>query len=237
MGDTSGTRDDGSTGGVDNNSNGKNGHAKAGFSTYNFAGVNTNIDVGDITGTRDAGSIGGANNNSDGKNAHTKAGFSIYNVTGANTNVDAGDTTGTGDDGGTGSTDNNTNGKNVYAKAGFNTYNIAGANAGDTSGTGEEVSNNTNNISEGRSSRVDGANKGGLGGTDEGGVGKTNIKAGVGVDVADKDSMGEANIEVDKKVGTRAVANTDNSTDGGGKVTDCHAGLAGLAFAAHAAAD
>ena len=33
-----------------------------------------------------------------------------------------------------------------------------------------------------------------------------------------KGGMGKANIEADKKVGARAVANTDNSADGGGNV-------------------
>ena len=202
---------------------------------------NAGASAGDTSGTGDGGGTGGADNNTNGKNAHAKAGFSIYNIAGANTDADAGDTTGTGDAGGTGDADNNTDGKNAYAKAGFSTYNIAGANAdagaGDTTGTGEEVSNNTNNTGEGQSGRVGGADKGGLGRTDEGGVGGTDIEAGVGVGGADKGGVGGADIEAGKKAGAGAIASTDNSADGGDKVTDRHAGLAGLAFAALAAAD
>ena len=82
-----------------------------------------------------------------------------------------------------------------------------------------------------------GANKGGLGGTDKSGVVGTDIKAAVGVGGANKGNMSGANIEVDKKAGAGAVASIDNSTDGGGKITDQHAGFAGLAFASLAAAN
>ena len=81
------------------------------------------------------------------------------------------------------------------------------------------------------------ANKGRLGETDEGEVDGTNIKAGVGVGGADKGGVGGADIEAGKKAGAGAIASTDNSADGGGKVTDRHAGLAGLAFAAFTAVD
>ena len=235
-GDTSGTRDGGGTGGADNNTDGKNAYAKADFSTYNVAGANIDVDASDTTGTGDAGGTGDADNNIDGKNAYAKAGFNTWNVAGANTDAHAGDTTGTGDAGGIGGADNNTDGKNAYAKAGFSIYNIAGVNAdvgaGDTTGMGEEVSNNTNNTGEGQSGRVGRADKGGLGGTDEGGVDGTDIEAGVGVGGADKGGVGGADIEAGKEAGAGAVASTDNSADGGGKVTDRHAGLAGLAFAA-----
>ena len=223
-GDTSGTGDGGGTGGADNNIDGKNAHAKAGFSTYNIAGVNTDANADNTTGTGDVGDIGDAYNNTDSKNAYAKAGFSTYNVAGMNTDADAGDTTGTGDACGISGVDNNIDGKNAYAKTGFSIYNIAGANAdadaGDTTGTGEEVSNNTNNTGQGQSGRVGRADKGGLGGTDEGGVNGTNIEARVGVGGADKGGVRGADIEAGKKAGARAIANTDNSTNGGGKITD-----------------
>ena len=187
---------------------------------------NTGISAGDTSGTGDGGGTGGANNNTDGKNAHDKAGFSTYNIAGANTNADVGDTTGTGNAGGIDGADNNTDSKNAYAKAGFSTYNVAGmnANAGagvdDISDTDKEVSNKTNNTSEGQSGRVGGANKDGLGGTNEGRVDGTTIKAGVGEDGANKGGVGGANIEAGKKAGAGAVANIDNSANSGGKVID-----------------
>ena len=211
----------------------------------NASGVDNNAgaNAGDTSGTGDGGGISGANNNIDGKNAHTKASFSTYNIASANTDVDAGDTTGIGDAGDTGGVDNNTDGKNAYAKTGFSTYNIADANtdAGtgvdDTSSMGEKVSNNINNIGEGQSGRVGGADKSGLRRTDKSEIGGTNIEAEVEVDGADKDSVSGANIEADKKAGVKTIASTDNSTDDGGKVTDQHVGLAGLAFAALTAAN
>ena len=189
--DMSGIGDGDGTGSVDNKTDGKNAHAKAGFSTYNVAGANTDADVGDTIDTGDAGGINGANNNTDSKNAYTKASFSTYNIAGANADVDA--------------------------------------SAGDISGTGEEVSNNTNNIGEGQSGRVGGANKGELGRTNKGELSGTNIKAEVG--------LGRADIEAGKKAGAGAVTSIDNSTNDGNKVTDQYADLAGLAFAALAAAN
>ena len=99
-GDTSGTGDGGGTGGADNNTNGKNAHAKAGFSIYNIAGANTDADAGDTTGTGDAGGTGDADNNTDGKNAYAKAGFSTYNIAGANADAGActGDTSAMGEE-------------------------------------------------------------------------------------------------------------------------------------------
>ena len=204
---------------------------------------NASASASDTSDTGDSGGTGGADDNTVGKKTHAKAGFSSYNVAGGNTDADAGDTTGTGDVGGTVSVDNNTDNKNVYAKAGFSTYNVADANAdmgtgvGDTLGISEELSNNTNNTGEGQSSRVGGADKDELGGTKEGEVRGTDIKAGVGVHGVDKSDLDRANIEAGKKAGVRAVASTDNNANGGGKVTDRHAGLAGLAFAALAAVD
>ena len=204
---------------------------------------NAGVSASDISGTGDGGGTCGANNNTDGKNAHVKAGFSIYNVVGANTDMDAGDTTDTGDAGDTDSMDNNTDNKNAYAKAGFSTYNIAdvntdmGAGASDTSGTGEEVSNNTNNKVETQSSRVDGADKSMLTRSDESGVGETNIEVEVGVNGAGKGVIDGANIEVGKKASARAIASTDNSADGSGKIIDQYAGLAIFAFATLNTAD
>ena len=43
--------DVGSTSGIDNNSDGKHTHAKAGFSIYNIADTNTDVDADDMTGT------------------------------------------------------------------------------------------------------------------------------------------------------------------------------------------
>ena len=63
-----------------------------------------------------------------------------------------------------------------------------------------------------------GVNKAGLGGIDKSGVGEINIKAGVKVDGADKGYIGVADIEVGKKAGVGAVANTDNSVGGSAKV-------------------
>ena len=170
--DTSNTRDNGDTGGIDNNFDNKNAYAKAGFSTYNIAGANTDADVGDTTGTRDVGSTNVINNNTDGKNAYAKASFSTYNVAGTNADTSAG--------------------------------------AGNRSGTGKKVSNNINSTDEGQSKKMGGANKGDVSG---------------------------ANIESGKKAGIGVVISTDNSADSGGKVTDWHISLAGLAFAALAPAD
>ena len=204
---------------------------------------NAGASVGDTSGTGDSGSTGGADNNTDGKNAHAKAGFNTYNFTGVNTNADVGDMTSMGYAGGTDSVDNNTDDKNAYAKASFSTYNVAGTNtdagagAGDISDTGEEVNNNTNNTGEGQSGRVGGADKDGLGGIDKGEVGETDIETKVGVDGAEKSGTDGVNIEANKKAGARAVISTDNSIDGGGKVTDQHICLAGLTFPALAPAD
>ena len=54
---------------MNNNSDGKNAHAKIGFITYNIANANTDADTGDKSGTRDANGTGDADNNTDGKNA------------------------------------------------------------------------------------------------------------------------------------------------------------------------
>ena len=66
-GDTSSTGDDGGIDSVDNNTDSKNAHVKAGFNIYNVAGTNTDVDAGDTTGTEDAGGISEADNNTDGK--------------------------------------------------------------------------------------------------------------------------------------------------------------------------
>ena len=196
-----------------------------------------------MSGTGDGGGIGGTDNNIDGKNTYAKAGFCTYNVVSANMDTNVSDTTGMGDADSIGGADNNTDGKNAYAKTVFGTYNVAGTNAdagagvGHTSGTGEEVSNNTNNTSEGQSDRVGGADKDGLSMIDKGGIGGINIEVGVWVGEADKDGVGGVDIEAGKKTGAGAVGSTDNSTDCDGKVIDLHVGLAGLAFAALAAAD
>ena len=133
-------------------------------------------------------------------NLYAKASFSTYNITCTNTDADADDTTDMGDVDGIGGANNNTYGKNAYVKAGFNTYNIADANAdtgaGNTSDTGEEISNNTNNTDEGYSGKVGGADKGGLGRIDEGRMGETDNKAGVGVVGAIKGGVGGADIEI-----------------------------------------
>ena len=87
--DISDTGDNSGTGSADNNTDGKNTHAKAGFNTYNIASINTNADAGDMTGTGDAGGTGGTDNNIDGKNAYAKAGFKTNNILGANADVGA----------------------------------------------------------------------------------------------------------------------------------------------------
>ena len=119
------------------------------------SGVDNNMGISHTSGMGDGNSTSSMNNTFDSKNPHAKASFNIYNSACINMDVDAGDTTSTRDTGGTGCVDNNTDGKNAYAKGGFSAYNIANANAdarasaGDISGTGEKVSNNINNISEG----------------------------------------------------------------------------------------
>ena len=86
-GDTSGTKDSGGTISTDINSNSKNAHAKASFSTYNVVNGSANADAGDIIGTGDISSTNSADMNADSKNAYAKAGFSTYNI--ASMNVDA----------------------------------------------------------------------------------------------------------------------------------------------------
>ena len=195
---------------------------------------NMGAGAGDKSGTEDAGGTSDADNNSDSKNAHAKAGFSTYNVADTNTDVDAGDITGMGDAGGTTGMDNNIDGKNAYAKAGFSTYNVAGANAdegagvGDTSSTGEKVSNNIDNIDKSQSVRVSGTNKGGVNRTNKGEVGETNIKVEVGMGGADKRGISGANkggvsgdsIEAGKKAGAGAITSINNGADGGDKDID-----------------
>lgn len=79
----------GGTGGADNNSNTNNAYAKAGLSTYNVAGVNTDagLNVGNTSGTEDASGTGVTENNTDSKNAYAKADLSIYIVVGASAGV------------------------------------------------------------------------------------------------------------------------------------------------------
>lgn len=136
--------------------------------------------------------------------------------------ADAGNTSGIKDVGGIGGTDNNADSKIAYTKADFSTYNIIGVNAGAGVGdmifTGEKVGNNTNNIG------VDQSGK--LGGADESRVGR-----------ADNRSTGWVNIKAGKKADTGVIASTNNSADGGDKVTDQRAGLAGLVFTPLAAAN
>ena len=192
--------------------------------TDNNAGAN----VSNMSGTGYGSSTGGADNNIDNKNAYAKASFITFNVAGTNTGLNAGDTTGTRDVGGTDGANNNTGGKNAYAKAGFNTYNVADANAdtdadastGDTSSTGEKVSNNINNTGKSQSGRVYGADKSGLGGTNKGGVGETDIKAGVEMDGANKDDMSGVNIDGNKNAGVGAVTSTNYSANRSGKVSN-----------------
>ena len=165
-------------------------------------------------------------NNADSENAHAKASFSTYNnADSANADAGAGDTNSTRDAGVTGGADNNSDGKNAYAKANFSTYNVADANVGIGVGnaivTREKVSSNTNNIGVGQSGKVD----------------KTNIKTRFGLGKANKSKTGGASIETKKKAAAGDIANTDNSANGGGKVTDQCAGLTDLAFAALAAAN
>ena len=72
------------------------------------------------------------------------------------------------------------------------------------------------------------SNKARLGKNDKGGVDKTNIEAKVGVDKANKGGMSGANkgcidgtnIKAGKKANAKAIASTDNSADGSGKVID-----------------
>ena len=75
-------------------------------------------------------------------------------------------------------------------------------------------------------------NKSGLDGTHKGGVSRNDINTGVEVGGADKGSVGKADIKTYKKIDAETVASTDNSADGGNKVTDQHADLADLMFAA-----
>ena len=81
------------------------------------------------------------------------------------------------------------------------------------------------------------ANKIELHGTNEGKMGETNIKARVWLGEAHKSETGKANIEAGTKSGARAVPNTDNNADGGGKLTNWHAEFAGFALAALATAN
>ena len=69
-------------------------------------------------------------------------------------------------------------------------------------------------------------NKNNIGGAHKGGIGKAN-----------KGSMGEANIKADKKTCTGTIANTDNSANGGNKITNWYAGHTDLAFTAYASAN
>ena len=89
VGNKSATRDNGSTGGTDNNSDGQNTYAKASFSTDNVAVTNTNTDIDNTIGMGEPGSIGGADNNTDNKNTYVKAGFSIYNIAGSDADAGA----------------------------------------------------------------------------------------------------------------------------------------------------
>ena len=53
----------------------------------------------------------------------------------------------------------------------------------------------------------------------------------------DKGGVNGADIKAGKKAGVGAVANINNNADGGGKITDRHADLVGLVFAALTAAN
>ena len=215
------------------------------MSTYNNLGTNAGADAGNRSGIRDASDTGGLNNSFDGKNAYAKAGFNTYNVTGANVNANAGTSGGNTsvivDAGGTGSANNNVNIKNAYKKADFSTYNIVSVNTGvsesNTSVTGKEVGNNTNNISVGWSGRIGEANKSRLGRTNKDGVGVIDFEAEVRLERANKGGADRANIEISKKAIAGAVTSTNNSADGGGKVIDWCAGLASCGFALLAAID
>ena len=96
----------------------------------------------------------------------------------------------------------------------------ASVGAGDTSGMGKKVSNNTNNTSESQLGRIDRVDKGGLSGTIKEGVGGTNIKAGIEMGGANKGGTIGTDIEQGKKAGAGAVASIDNIVNGDGKVTD-----------------
>lgn len=217
---------------ANNNSDNKNAYIKAGFNTYNITSINARASVGDISGMGDASGISGADNNFDDKNTYTKADFRIYNITNANANAyNISDTRDASD---TGGANNNANNKNAHAKIGFSTFNIANTNASDSNNIGEEVSNNTNNTGASQSSKIDRTNKGGLDRADKSGVNGLNKGE---VDGANKSRIDRANIEIGKKANIRAVASTNNSTDGGNKITDQHIGLASLAFIALAAAN
>ena len=61
-------------------------------------------------------------------------------------------------------------------------------------------------------------------------MGRTDIKAGIKVDEVDKGGGCEANIETGKKASVKAITNTDHSANSGGKVTNQHIDLVGLAF-------
>lgn len=52
------------------------------------------------------------------------------------------------------------------------------------------------------------------------------------MDKINKSEVDEADIEAGKKASIEAVASTNNNVDSGGKITDWHAGLTDLVFAA-----
>lgn len=87
---------------------------------------------------------------------------------------------------------------------------------------------------------MDGADEGGVGGADKGGASGANKGGASGADKsgaggANKGGASRANIDTSKKAGVEAVTSTDNSADGGNKVTNQRAGLVLLAFATFAA--
>lgn len=99
----------------------------------------------------------------------------------------------------------------MLIKSGFNTYNVVNTNAntsadtsasaGDSSDTSEKVRNNTNNIYVDQLSRIGRANKGKLGRTNN-------------------SKVGSAIVQVDKKVGAKAIRSADNSIDNSAKILD-----------------
>lgn len=79
-----------------------------------------------------------------------------------------------------------------------------------------------------------------MGKTNKGVIDKTNIKAGIKLDGANKNEISrankskisEANIKTDKKTGANTVASIDNNRNGANKVINWHISLINLIFAA-----
>lgn len=91
-------------------------------------------------------------------------------------------------------------------------------NANNTSIMGKEIDNNINNTGESPSGRVVRVNKSRLGVTNKGGMSGTNIKVRVKLGGVNRDEVGKADIETDKKVDIGIIASTNNSVDSGIKV-------------------